>query len=383
MSGVTGHGATVINRLDHLAETIKLSRLLGVSTERLAFLAGADPAALKAVREQLATTMSEDVRPMLTRAVKASKLLPVGLVAKMGERVMGPMLCAHMAAMMEPARAVEVSARMSDAFLADVSTMMEPRRAATVIAAMPRDRVVATAKILAQRGDYITLARFVAVLSEDTIKAVIEAIPDDHALLQTAFFVEARDALDRLVALVPLERLAGVVRLVARSAGELWTEALALLTHVGERWQRHIGELAAAEDDGALGHMIATIERLSLWPSVVPLLATLGEAAQRRLMALPTVRTAGVVGAIVRATDTTARWSKLLPIVVHMDEDLRRHVAAEVEALGPGVFERMIPLRDVLPTTPLETWPGLAAIALHLSPGPRAELDAILRGPRS
>ena len=380
MSGAT---TTVMNRLDHLAETIKLSRLLGVPTERLGFLADADPTALKTVRERLTTTMSEDVRPMLSRAVKASKLLPVGLVAKMGERVMGPMLCAHMAGMMDPGRAVEVSARMSDAFLADVSTMMEPKRAATVIAAMPRDRVVATAKILAERGDHITLARFVAVLSEDTIKAVIAAIPNDHALLHTAFFVEAKDTLDRLVALVPLERLAGVVRLVARSAGELWTEALALLTHVGERWQRTIGELAAAEEDSALAHMIGTIERLSLWPSVVPLLAALGEAAQRRLMALPSVRAPGVVSAIVRATDTTARWSKLLPIVVHMDDDLRRHVAREVETLGPGIFERMIPLREVLPATPLETWPGLAAIALHLSPDRRAELDALLRSPTS
>ncbi len=368
-----------MSRLEHLAETIKLSRLLGVPEGRLALLSELDHTTLRAMRERLGDTFLDDTRPLLQRAVKASRLLPIALIAKVGQRVFGPVLCAHMASLMEPTRAVEIALRMPDEFLADVSAILEPRRAEALIRAIPAARVVAAARILAARGDHVTLARFVGFLPDATIRAVIEAVPSDEALLRTAFFLESKSALDRLVGLVPPDRLRGVVALVASAGAELWTEALSLMTHVGERWQGHIGDLTAAQGEAALGQMLDTTHRLELWPQVIPLIAAMSEPSQRRLLALDAVRTPGVVRAIVRAADRVAAWPRLMPIVLHMEEDLRRHVAAEIEALGPGVFERILPLRSMLEAAPTRVLPALAAIALHLSDAMRAELEATLR----
>lgn len=368
-----------MSALDHLAERVKLARLLGVPEGRLAFLSELDHQTLRALRERLTDTFIEDARPLLSRAVKASRLLPVGLLAKVGERVIGPVLCARMSGLMEPDRAVEIAQRMSDAFLADVSALLDPRRAEAVIAAMPPARVVTVACILAARHDHVTLARFVGFLPDSTIRAVVEAVPDDEALLRTAFFLESKSSLDRLVGLVHEARLRRIIALVAAAGAELWAEALALMTHVGERWQRLIGDLTAEQDEPALVEMLHTTHRLDLWPSVLPLIAAMSEHAQRRFMALPHLRTPGLVRAIVHAADRAAAWPGLLPVVLHMEEDLRRHVAAEIEALGPGVFERILPLRPLLEAAPTRVLPGLAAIALHLSDATRAELDALLR----
>lgn len=368
-----------MSRLDHHAETIKLARLLDVPEDRLALLADLDHTTLRALRERLTDTFLEDTRPLLQRAVKASRLLPVALIAKVGERVVGAALCARMAGLMDPDRAVEVAQRMSDAFLADVSALLEPRRAEAVIAAMPPPRVVAVARILAARHDHITLARFVGYLPDPTIRMVIDAVPDDHALLRTAFFLESKHTLDRLVGLVHPERIRNIVALVAAAGESLWAEALALMTHVGERWQRHIGDLTAEQDEPALTAMLSTTHRMDLWPSVLPLLSAMSDHAQRRLMALPHVRAPGVVRAIVYAAERTSAWPRLLPIVLHMEDDLRRHVAAELEALGPGLFRETLPLRPLLEAAPTRVLPGLAALALHLSEATRAELEAVLR----
>lgn len=367
-----------MSRLDHLAETVKLGRAMGLSEDELEFLGVVDHHALRALREHLTDVFFEDTRPMLSRAAKASRLLPIGLLARIGQRVFGALLCARMAGLMDTKRAIEVAQRMPDPFLADVSMLLDPRRAEAVIAGMPPDRVVAVAKILAARDDHITLARFVGYLPDSTISAVIDAVPDDNALLRTAFFLESKSTLDRLVGLVRPERLRDVVAMVARAGDELWTEALSLMTHVGERWQRHIGDLAAEEDDEALTVMVQTTHRFDLWAHVLPLFGAMNEPAQRRFMGLPIVRTPGFVRAIVTAADRTDSWGRLLPLALHMGDEMRRHVAAELEALGAEVFRRVLPGRAVLEDLATRVLPGLAAIAEHLSEAARAELEDVL-----
>jgi hypothetical protein len=236
-------------------------------------------------------------------------------------------------------RAVEVAQRMPDAFLADVSALLEPRRATAVIAAMPAPRVVAVARILAERDGPVTLARFGGYLPAATIRAVIDAIADDEALLRTAFFLESKSALDRLASLVPRERLGRVVALVAGAGDELWAEALSLMTHVSEPWQRHIGDLAAEQDDDALMAMITATQRFELWPAVLPLFAAMSEATQRRFMGLPLARVPGLVPAIVAAADATDAWARLIPLVLHMGDEMRSQIAAALEEIAPQLSE--------------------------------------------
>ena len=59
--------------------------------------------------------------------------------------------------------------------------------------------VVAVAKELLARDEYVTMGRFVSYLTPETLRAAIPEIPDDAALLLVAFVIEGKDKLDDLI----------------------------------------------------------------------------------------------------------------------------------------------------------------------------------------
>ena len=70
----------------------------------------------------------------LGRLAAASRLLPAGLTATIGQRAFGPLLSARLAGLLDPDRAVDVAAKLPPPFLADVAIELDPRRASELIA---------------------------------------------------------------------------------------------------------------------------------------------------------------------------------------------------------------------------------------------------------
>ncbi|TNC21441.1 hypothetical protein [Amycolatopsis alkalitolerans] len=188
------------------AEVRKLARVLGVSPERFDYLHDVPPEDLRLLRASVTSVLYDAHLDVLERMAGASRLLPVPLLARMAERVFGPVLSARIAGLVEVGRGVDIASRLSPAFLSDVAAELDPRRAAGIIAGLPVPVAVDVAAELSRRRDWITIARFVDILPERTITACLEVIPD-KALPLVARMVDDPARVHYVTDLLPQHRL--------------------------------------------------------------------------------------------------------------------------------------------------------------------------------
>jgi hypothetical protein len=240
------------------AEILKLARVLGVEPERLDYLARVDADDLRAFRDQVTDTLFDANIAVLQRMALAARLLPGGVLAKIAEKVFGPLLCARIAGLVEVSRGVDVAKRLSPRFLAEVAADLDPRRASAIISRIPLDTVLAVAAELARREDWITLGRFVGHLPDPTVRRALDEI-DDPGLLRIAFVLDDKSRVDHVVGLLPAHRLGRL--LTAASADEdLWTPALDLLTHVSEQRRATLKPMLGGLPAGLRERVQATIK---------------------------------------------------------------------------------------------------------------------------
>lgn len=269
--------------LDARAEIAKLARLLTADEERFAALVAVPAADLRTLRDQITDVLYDSDAAGLRRAAGASRHMPGAISAAVAQHALGPVLCARIAGLVDTHSAVDVAKRLPIPFLADVSAAMDPRRASHVIAAIPADHVVQVAAELARRGEHVTMGNFVGHLDDATISASF-AVLSDADLLQTGFVMDDKGRLDGVIALLPPERLHGVI--AAAHEHDLWTEALDLFDHLSAERRLLLAEVIAAQDDDAVAGLLRTVAAENLWDVLVPMVLELGEEARARVVAL-------------------------------------------------------------------------------------------------
>lgn len=218
--------ATIEENLQLRAEILKLARLLGRPPEEFGYLQARPGGEVRQLREQVTELLFDSHLGRLGRLAAASRLLPVALVAQMGEKAFGPVLSARITGLLDPDKAVEVAARLPDAFLADVAVELDPRRASQVIARIPPQRIRAISAELVARGEYVTMGRFVDHLPDKSIQAALD-VSEPADTFQIALVLEDQERLGHLAELLGPERL-GQVLTAAEQAG-LGAEARELL----------------------------------------------------------------------------------------------------------------------------------------------------------
>jgi hypothetical protein len=92
------------------AELARLARLLGREPATLSYLESIPPRDLERLREQVTEVLFEPTSGGLGRLAAASRVLPVALVATLGERVFGAVLSARIAGLLDPDRGSQVAA---------------------------------------------------------------------------------------------------------------------------------------------------------------------------------------------------------------------------------------------------------------------------------
>jgi hypothetical protein len=230
-----------VNAVVH-GEVLKLARLLRRDPESLRYLEQLDPEDLRLLREQVTEMLFSAHAGALGRLALASKLLPVGVIASIAERALGPVITARIAGMLEPSRAVEVAAKLPGPFLADVATEIDPRRAGDVIALVPPERIVEVTRELVERLEHVTIGRFVGRLSAAARLAAL-AVIDPATLVQVAFVVEDEPGLHQLFEDVPPEHRRELIEAAAGAglAGQL----LQLVSGLPDPLRRSYEELAS------------------------------------------------------------------------------------------------------------------------------------------
>jgi hypothetical protein len=326
-----------MSKLSTRAEIIKLARLLKLEVGQLEFLERFEITQIRALRERMSGTLFDGSKATLVRVAAASKLIPVGLVAVIGQKIYGPLLCARVTGLLPPARAVEIAMKLSPHFLADLSMELDPRSAREVLALLPAERVIAVAQELIQRREYITMARFADFLSDLTIRRVMDTIKDDRALLEIAFFIESRARLETIIGMMPPERLRKIIVTAATDEKGLWPEALAMMTQVSPELRGRMGDLTAELDDDILASAIAVIDRDGLWPAWVEVLSAMNATSQRRMLSMGAVETPERLAAFAAAAKDHGLWNQFLPLLKFMNDAPRKQLEDLVERIKSTV----------------------------------------------
>jgi hypothetical protein len=244
------------------AELVKLSRVLGTNEAALGFLAQREHLELRQLADRVSAALFDEHRRALQRLADASRLLPASLVAKMSELVFGPVLSARVAGLMPPERAVEVAGKLRTRFLADVTIQLDPRSASEVLARIPAKTIVEVAQLLLQRGEYVTMGRFVDGLPDAAIRAVVENVRDDAALVRIASYVERRERLIELIEMIPPDRLQRSIATVADGPEDLQVSGLVMMSRLSDRQQGRVGDIAIALGPEAVRKLVAAAGRL-------------------------------------------------------------------------------------------------------------------------
>jgi hypothetical protein len=316
--------------LESTAEVVKLARLLDVDPASLAYLEKVPPEDLRALREQATDVLFDADLGALQSMAAASRVIPVPLLAKITEGVFGPLLCARIAGLIDPPRAVDVAARLEPAFLAEVAAALDPRRATDVIAGMPVEQIVEVTRELLANDEYVTMGRFVGHLSTDALRAAV-TVTDEPSLLRVAFVLEGKERLPEVLGLLPRERLRIMIEGGARDG--MWPEVLDLLANVTDAYAQQppargagtpdpfgtLADVAAALDPELLEGAAKAATDHELWAPLIELAARMDEAGQRRVAEVIVAARDEVLDAMFDAVAKERLWPKLLMLAAPLD----------------------------------------------------------------
>lgn len=206
---------------DPVAERRKLAHTLGVGVDALAMLGAVPAADLETLRRQVGEALFQADRHHFVRIATLAKALPAPVAARLTEAVFPPLLAARTAELLDPARAVEMVARLSDRYSADVAAAMDGARAAAIVAAIPPDKVSRVARELARREEWVVMGGFVAHISDAALRAAV-AVLDGEQLLRISFVLDDLSRLDLIGAIVTEQQLDQMLDAAVRHG--LWRE---------------------------------------------------------------------------------------------------------------------------------------------------------------
>lgn len=275
-----------MSELEVRAQIERLARVLNVTPDSLDYLRSHDAPTLSQFRRLVSTAMFDENRSLFAKLAQATKLLPLGVTAKMTTAVIGPELAGRVASEMDPQRAVALARKLPPTFLAETCSAMDPVRAESVVRAMPTAIVVSVSRALCQRRDHMTAASFVNVLDDSVIQAVMDDNDDDADLLQIGFFIEDKARLEALIGMMGDARIASTMVTAERDA--LWAQALAMMEGTSLATRARIGGIIARHDDALLRQLFAAAAAHRQWPLLLAAVPELpGDIQQRYLNLVP------------------------------------------------------------------------------------------------
>ena len=318
------------------AELIKLSRLLGVPVEELRVLGDESVAELRRLRNAIGAALHDEDQALFGKLVAATKLLPAAIIAAIAEKVMGPMLCARVAGLLDPRQVVEVAKRLATPFLAEVCLQLDPPRAAAMLKQMPLPVVTAVSAELLRRQEYVTMARFVEVITDDAVRAVARAMPD-AAVLHLGYFVESPQRLGELVALFDDERIHAIVGAALADPARLWPEALSLMEQVDAAACERLARLGLAGDEAAVLSLLQTVNQLGLHLELLTVLGRLGPETLASVGGFPRLADPALLGPTFEAAARGGALGRLIPLAVVLEPPLLDSLAVRLGRLPAKV----------------------------------------------
>lgn len=334
MAKSTTQAALTALSLAQRAEIIKLARLCRVEDASLAWLGKLDAPLIRALRERATAAMFDADRKRFQNMATASRLLPIPILVLIIEKVIGPLICARVCGLVPAARAIEIAEKLKLPFLVDACIELDPRSAQELIAGFPKHLIVAIARELAQRGEYVTMGRFIDLIALDAIRPVVDAITDDAKLLHIAFFAESTERLGDIVARIAPERLQAVVGHAATGSSDLWAEALALISGVDAALQQKLAAITGELPEAALNNIVKNTQAIGRWDVLLPIVARMEPRLQKRVINLPVIQDDAIFADIIRAVFRLPDIRPVILLLTQLEADARTKLDAVAQQIG-------------------------------------------------
>jgi hypothetical protein len=318
-------------------EVAKLERELGVTDHRLEFLTGMDPVELARLRDLISHALFSRHETRFQTLAALTRAMPTAITAKVAEYALGAMLSARVANALDPNQAIRLANGLSPEFLTEVSRSLDPARSAKIITGLPRKLILDVGRRLLEQQEFLTLGRFVSVVTLEDALAVIEAATPSQ-VLQTALMTEDRSALDAIVRRLADDRVAEVVR--TATASKSFDDALALLSVLSQESKDRLIRFALDQPAKRINGLIEAVLRNDAWADVLPSLTSLPDNVVHHVINVPTTLDPDVLSAMVQHARDLDLGAVLVPLVIGMDED---HLA---------ILEKVPALRD----TEIQQW---------------------------
>ena len=356
------------------AELVKLARILETDAETIEYLSYLEAERLRTLRDGITDALFEKFRTTFSSFARLSSILPFAISARISERVLGPMLSGRIAGEMPADKAIELSARLADGFVADTCLHIDPVRARPIIAAFPVERAVAITQILLERGELITMGRFVDVLPRETLLAAADAITDEAALLKISFFVENSEQLDVVIDHLSVERRAAIVQ--AAASEQLWPEIVATLLRISPASRLAMAKLAMEQNAQTLDSLIRATAADDLWPALLQIGDEMPDGAIGTLARQSAFGEADVIRSVIDSVIGNHLWPHFRNQLPAMGvERVARVIEVAAVDRGPFLWEldRHIDRAD-------DDFEVLEAAIPHLDPATRTKAAAACGG---
>lgn len=316
------------------AELQRLAHLLDCPPEDLACLAGLRRHELRELREASQRALLQPHQPVLRRAIQASKLLPVALLASISEHTLGPLLAARLAEQMNIHRLAAICHHVRPSHMAEVAQHMSPEKLCEMVLALPVPTLHEVAGELVQRREFIILGELVSLLPKSAIQPVLSRLHDAEALLRTCFFIEHGSRVQEMLEMLDEADLREIPRVAADHDRDLLPEALSLLLSLPPVWQRRLILLTMDCGQGTLSDLLQGIQRHRLWSIALPLVERLGNGERQQLMQLPEWEQETILQDMADSAGRHFLRPWVLLLVQAMPEATARKATAYLEGAG-------------------------------------------------
>lgn len=331
-----------MTRLAVQAEIIKLARILKVTEAELAFLQPLAPENLRQFRFAILERLQNQQKKRFRYLAAWVSWLPRWISVFMVKHCLEPFIVAQIAVYLSTESSYRIVKHLPAKTVAAISVYLDPRLARELLGYLTTHQITEITRVLLEQRDFVTMGRFVSMLSDAVLQDVAQVVESESDLLEIAFFIESREQIDHLVHVLPKQRIEKALLIIGDPAQRLiWPKVLALMSYISYGLKQELGDLAVLQGEPVINAIIQAAQEDQLWEDMLPVVACLSAQAQHFVANLPALRRVEIIQSIVEAADRCDLWTDMLVIVNYMQDEARDVVARAISQIDEQVLHHI------------------------------------------
>lgn len=331
-----------MTRLAVQAEIIKLARILSVPEQQLAFMQVLAPENLRQFRFAILELLQSQQKSRFRHLATWVNWLPRWISIFWVKHFLEPFIVAQIAVYLSTESSYRIAKHLPAKTIAAIAVYLDPRLARELLSYLTTHQITDITQVLLEQRDFVTIGRFVSMLSDAVLQDVAQIVENESDLLEIAFYIESREQIDHLVHVLPRERIEKALLIIGDPAQRLlWPKVLALMSYISYGLKQELGDLAVQQGEPVINAIIQATQEDQLWEDMLPVVACLSAHAQDFVANLPALRRVEIIQSIVEAADRCDLWADMLVIVNYMQDEAREAVALAIAQIDEQVLHHI------------------------------------------